>query len=72
MEQKAMLHLETVKNDRRYTLAVPIGSPYSECFEFLVECQETLREMANLAEEQAKALAEQVPLQEVQAEVVNN
>ena len=37
MDQRAMISMEIVKNERTYTFLMPIGSPYGEAYDAAFE-----------------------------------
>lgn len=71
MNQKAYVHLEVIKEDRVYTLEMPFGAQYQECYDVAVEFANKIIEISNQAEEQRKAaeVAKQVAEQESSAPV---
>lgn len=64
MNQKAYIHLEVTKTDasgldRLYTLEMPFGSTYQECYDVTLEFSQKIIEISNqAAEAQKKAEAE--------------
>lgn len=69
MNQKAYIHLEVIKEDRVYTLEMPFGAQYQECYDVAVEFANKIIEISNQAEEQRKKLEAEKAEQEASAPV---
>lgn len=59
MNQRAYIHLEITKSDtsgqdRVYTLSLPFGSSYQECYDVAMEMANNIIEISKTADEAAK------------------
>lgn len=72
MDLRAYIEMETVKNDRRYTLSVPWGAPYAECHEAALECADKLLELSKEEAARAEALKQSESITPDVVEVLPN
>lgn len=54
MDQKMMIHLEVVKNERTYRMELPVGGSYGEAYDAATEMLAAIVDMSKQAVEQAK------------------
>ena len=66
MNQQAYVRMEITKNDKIYSLSVPWGSTYQECYDALVEISNELVELSKKHKEEADKAKAQAAVEEPQ------
>ena len=54
MNQRLLVQLEVIKNERTYTFAIPMGAPYQDALDVIEETRLFVLEMQKQALENAK------------------
>lgn len=58
MNQRALVEMEIVKGERKYSFLIPLGAPYGEVYD---ACHEIMMKITDLAKEAAEKAKQTAP-----------